>query len=478
MIDRLSIRVCGEKQYQYILNQEDVEYDKVISTSSVIDGFRSDRLCLDELQSYQRRFGDPFLQRYILSDRELNSLTHENQLRYIIRWFKFYDEYFKRFNPDLVITDGIASAAVLIPFRMVRDAGGHGVWWHSTRVNNIHEFVTDSASEDFDEIHRLFDQINSGKKDIYEIEGSMRKAKQYIQDFRQASESNKSTLRNLAYYNRFDKLQRQLAKLTIRKVLLLLPRYIRYYYLYNISSGGNIKKEDITRPSTSQRILKDLTQAYRQTAINYLNKFQSPDYNQDYIYFPLHLQPEYSTLVLNQKYSNQIDVVRDLSKNIPSTYKLYVKEHPNMSEFKGWRSLDYYNRLKSMSNVKLIHPDINSQDIIKESELVATISGTAGLEALLHKRPVIVIGNPHYRKIPLTYTCDSPKFISDTVKTAINSYDHDDKIVINYLTSIFHKGFKIPSSNEHSPKEFAETKANAILPNLIKRIKKIEDMNG
>jgi hypothetical protein len=119
----------------------------------------------------------------------------------------------------------------------------------------------------------------------------------------------------------------------------------------------------------------------------------------DYVFFPLHTEPEVSLLVQAPEFLNQIEVVRNLSRALPSGWRLLVKEHPAAV---GRRSLRYYQQLMEIPGVRLVDPAIESAALVSGSRLVATIAGSVGLEAAVRGRPVVTFGNTPYELLPDT----------------------------------------------------------------------------
>jgi len=463
IVNKLGIRISGQKHHQYIKNQNETNYDYIHLVQNVAKGFRSNRINKDKIEEYKERIGEPFLQQYILCDRHCIDFTYKNRLRFLQRWFSFYDRFFSKFNPDLVITDGLAAAPSLIPFRLVQDYGGHGLWWHTTRIKNRQAFHIDSPYEDFYEVHDLYERLRTGEVDASSFPNARQNAKDYLREFRETGETQ-------AQPPRYDK---NSFRRKVQKLSLAAPRYLRYWYLYNVSRNSVIQRDDYTRPSTTKRIRDDIEQTYRKYRVKYTDIFEKPNNDESFVYFPLHLQPEYSTMVLAPMYLNQVEIVRKINRSIPVNYKLYVKEHPSMLKYRGWREIGYYKELKSLPNVKLVNPFVNSHSLIKESELVTTITGTAGLEALMYKKPTIVFGEPHYSVIPLVYNCDTPEHLSQVIQIALTDYEHDDEVLLEYLTALFEKSFKIPSNSANSHKENAKKGAEAVFTHLVEQINKI-----
>lgn len=120
-----------------------------------------------------------------------------------------------------------------------------------------------------------------------------------------------------------------------------------------------------------------------------------PDFSREYIYFPLHFQPERTTSPQGGIYGNQGIVLKMLSYNLPHGWTIYVKEHPRQKI--GGRDSDFYKNILELPNVKLLKKNSNSLDLILKSKVVASITGTAAWEAFCHKIPVIIFGNIFFK---------------------------------------------------------------------------------
>ncbi len=121
----------------------------------------------------------------------------------------------------------------------------------------------------------------------------------------------------------------------------------------------------------------------------------------EYIYFPLHYQPEATTSPMGGQFVNQPLAVEILSRlGIP----ILVKEHPSIS---GNRSIEYYKHLQSLPNVVLVKQDVSSHALIDNALAVATITGTAGWEAILRGKPTMLFGYIYYQYAPGVFRVQS-----------------------------------------------------------------------
>lgn len=112
-----------------------------------------------------------------------------------------------------------------------------------------------------------------------------------------------------------------------------------------------------------------------------------------FFFFPLHFQPEASTLVQATYYSDQLNTIRNTAFSLPFPYKLFVKEH---SVAVGTRPSSFYKNLNKIPNVVLVSSDENTEELIRESAGVITLTSTVGLEAALSGKPVYVLGDVFY----------------------------------------------------------------------------------
>ena len=117
-----------------------------------------------------------------------------------------------------------------------------------------------------------------------------------------------------------------------------------------------------------------------------------------YVYFPLHLQPELTTAAQGGIFADQLLAVEALSNWVPKGCAIYLKENPKQTEKQ--RGPHFYQRLRALPNVRLLGRQENSAELIQNSVGVATITGTAGWEALFHGKPVMVFGAAWYREFP------------------------------------------------------------------------------
>ena len=115
-----------------------------------------------------------------------------------------------------------------------------------------------------------------------------------------------------------------------------------------------------------------------------------PPGERPYVFYPLHFEPEATTLVHGSYFEDQLTVVKNLARSLPAGWELVVKEHFYM---RGQRRLGFYRSLLSIPNLRLLPFSVPTNGLILNAEVVAVISSTAGLEAALVGKPVLIFGD-------------------------------------------------------------------------------------
>ncbi len=171
---------------------------------------------------------------------------------------------------------------------------------------------------------------------------------------------------------------------------------------------GQLVREVLRRPYRLPPALVRYVYA-RQYRAAVLTQTQQKVAGERYVYFPLHLQPELTTAAQGGVFADQLLAVEALSAWVPQGVAIYLKENPKQTEKQ--RGPHFYQRLRALSNVRLLGRQENSADLIRNSVGVATITGTAGWEALFYGKPVLVFGAAWYREFPgVVEWCSGPTF--------------------------------------------------------------------
>jgi Capsule polysaccharide biosynthesis protein len=145
------------------------------------------------------------------------------------------------------------------------------------------------------------------------------------------------------------------------------------------------------------------------------------------VVYPVQYEPEATLLYFSPDFSDQVVVVENILKSLPDNKVLYVKEHPNQFgalKLKEWRIIK-----KKYHNVKFIYGRESGRQLIKNTEFVVCISSSAGMDALLLGKRVIVLGDVYYQNF--------------TGVTKAHSFDELNRILNSDWTYLGHSLSKI-----------------------------------
>ena len=188
-----------------------------------------------------------------------------------------------------------------------------------------------------------------------------------------------------------------------------------------------------------------------------------------YVLFPLHFQPEASTIVCAEKYEKQLFFIDSWAKSLPADTKLYVKEHYAVL---GHRDISFYKELKKYPNVRLINPWTDTQDLIKHAQAVTTLTGTAGWEAMLHKKPVFIGGNIFFDSAPGVIKLED---VFGNYITALKNWKQpSDHEIIQYLCAYHRVIYK----GDASGNDLSECNIDLIVNSLINGTQIINGLSG
>jgi hypothetical protein len=203
-------------------------------------------------------------------------------------------------------------------------------------------------------------------------------------------------------------------------------------FLYtNLKNSNMLNRNYILLKNNFKKIL-------RKRFLNKNSLIKIPN-NEKVIIFSLHMQPEYTTSVITPFFTDQIALIRNIARSLPIDYFLYVKEHPSMGIYGYWREISYYKKILEIPNVRLIHPDVDSLSIYKNSDIIITINGSASNEALMLKKSSIVFAE-----------------ISEKVSDAVNVVSDVEKIP-QTIRSVLNKGFTEKGFVRFFEQKFHET---------------------
>ena len=219
--------------------------------------------------------------------------------------------------------------------------------------------------------------------------------------------------------------------------------------------------------------------------------------HENFIYYPLQLEPERTLLIPAGHYTNQIEVITNIARSIPIDFQLIVKEHP-MQKIYAWRDISFYKKIQELPNVKLIHPSVSQKTILEKCKMVITVTGTTGLEGILHKKPCIVLADTIYDRLSSVHRLKNLEELPNTIKESLkkevslkdvnefmdllntNTFDLDitnSEIIIKFIEEFFYDGYLFDTEiNNEKATEFIKNNSKYFEILAEEHIKKIKEL--
>lgn len=145
-----------------------------------------------------------------------------------------------------------------------------------------------------------------------------------------------------------------------------------------------------------------------------------------YIYFPLHCQPETSSSIKARDFYRLREAAAFLASELPGDWKLVVKEHPHQLRRLRARDPGFYEQLKSIHRVLLVHSSTPNQPLVDGALAVACVSHSSiTAHACAQGKPVISLGDSHFRQAPGYFTVTSSSELRKCI-SAIHLKDRED----------------------------------------------------
>ncbi|WP_298979199.1 hypothetical protein [uncultured Psychrobacter sp.] len=176
----------------------------------------------------------------------------------------------------------------------------------------------------------------------------------------------------------------------------------------------------------------------------------------NYVYVPLHYQPEATTAPQGGLYSDQIYMIEQLREWLPKDVAIVVKEHYSQfsganSGYKG-RYLTYWDKMSKIDNVYIAPMDYSQKDLILNSTTVAVITGTAGWEAIQYGKNCITFGEAWFNSHPNAFRFENlSNHVLKDISNTENLPQHTDSFLDYFCQSLVKTDFTNPSNNTAVP---------------------------
>ncbi len=485
-----SIENVAEK---YLLEQREIHYEFLFDQSQIVNDALKVPADVQLLKNFEetlpekslwrffamdRNWGYPFLKGVLLPNVYIQRIsTQDNILRVASGIIRYYTDMIAQYRPDVFIpAAGQNSMSCPIIDQICQNSGILYVMPEIIRTQN-YITMTDNRQCTFPQVNDTYRKLMNGTLTL-DLSVGEKMYHQIISDVNNTQYFNVSKIDHLA--SKFPWLR--FIKKSLRSVCSQMIRWQKEKPLRQDLSTIFRQPNDLK--SFLYNLYYVVTREYRRMQLMSA-KFYTPfDPKQKYIYFPLHCSNEYSTQVQGTMWTAQLPVIEALAKSIPFDWKLVIKEHPGMLIWRV-RPASFYKEIKQYSNVALIPTNTNSNTVIQHAQMIATIVGTTGWEAVLREKPVIAFEENMFDVLELSRVCTDFKELSVAIAEESKrikeiSFEERKKRLIYLLTAIakhsvwvedpykvtgdnpceVEESFEIGSKIAHAMKEFIEYKQN------------------
>ena len=165
--------------------------------------------------------------------------------------------------------------------------------------------------------------------------------------------------------------------------------------------------------------------------------------NEKFFYFPLASEPEARILASSTYYSNQISLIENIAKAIPIDTVLYVKEHP-VQKIKLWRTMNEYQKILALPNVKLVHPNTQSEELLKMCQGIISISGGTGFEGLFYQKPVFLFSDEFYDVLSTVTKIEILSKLPEYIENTLSNFKFENQEFNKFMESFNEETIPIP----------------------------------
>ena len=223
---------------------------------------------------------------------------------------------------------------------------------------------------------------------------------------------------------------------------------------------------DPTAVSPLRAVRQRLQRIARVKLADALRVFETPVAGEKYVLYPIHFQPEASTLVQAPMYLDQVVLLGDIAKSLPIGHRLYVKEHVSN---RGRRPIGFYEAIRAIPAVRLLSPNEDVWSLIRNASAIAVITGTMGWEGLLFSKPVITFGEVFYNQVPHVYRAFevAKDLWYDVFRRALFEHSPDENALLAYVSAL-HQG-ALPGAI-HNPTTFPHVLEDDNVENIARAL--------
>ena len=118
------------------------------------------------------------------------------------------------------------------------------------------------------------------------------------------------------------------------------------------------------------------------------------------ILFYLKVQPEATEAYAETFCDDQSLIIDKLQNLSPPNTRIYIKEHPDDERNDPMARANFWDSISNRKNIFVLPAEEKSSSLLQNFDIVATIDGSIGWEAIKNLKPVICFGKPWYLLMP------------------------------------------------------------------------------
>lgn len=390
------------------------------------------------LRKYEELIGDPNLWPAVIADRRLmlgknchqtqdyrTRYTHQQLLKMTQLTIKRLEDLFERVQPNLVLSFNLATFGEYLAFLLAKQKN---IPFRQLKTAKIENYVMllDDPIEIQTEIKKAMLMMDCDSESYKKAQAVLPKMQNKRPQYEGFYSSASPAWQVFKSHWRWQ---------TAGQAIAFEIVYQLHYKFDHQLNGGIVPYyyNAISRPWRALR-------QYHVLKKRFLNPGQLDKV--EYVFFPLHTEPETALSIHGRFYQNQIEVARNIAQSLPLTWKLVIKEHPCAF---GGRKMSYYHKLLNIPNVVFVDPYASTFEIIKKAKAVIVISSSVGFEAVLLKKPVITLGQCTFNALPesMVKHVSSWEELPYELKRLVNDYHYDEGMLTQYLAAVIKKSYPI-----------------------------------
>lgn len=187
---------------------------------------------------------------------------------------------------------------------------------------------------------------------------------------------------------------------------------------------------------------------------NYKKVSKNPNLEDNFIYFPTWYQPSASTYPFANKFIDNFEVIKLLSKN-NYDLKIYTKEHEDIFNLSrhAWikgsysRDLNFYEEMNKLENLFFVNFDVPDSELIDKSIAVATQPSKNSLISIFRDKPVLMFGNSLINGLDGVFEIDNKQDLNIALSKILSGFKINNEKKVKFFNILSQFSFLTDEMN-------------------------------